>query len=209
MRTDSHQQVVRSDISADLYSAALDAGKIAWDIETSGLDWEKDQIGTCQIAFAGHAHVIALDRTAVPERLAALLSTSSVQKVFHHAPFDLRFMVKKWRVTPQNIACTKVASKIVDPQLQGADHSLKPALRRHLGVTVSKREQVSDWLADRLSQEQIAYATSDVAYLLDLSSVLERAAQRLKLTPLLEASWNYLPTRALLDVRGSGDVFDY
>mgnify|MGYP006194651211 CR=1 FL=1 len=51
------------------------------------------------------------DIAVPPDRLYEFLV--QVQKVFHHAPFDLRFMVAQWNVTPRNIACTKVASKML------------------------------------------------------------------------------------------------
>jgi ribonuclease D len=38
-----------------------------------------------------------------PSALATVLEDSTVEKVFHHAPFDLRFMVNAWRVSPAAI----------------------------------------------------------------------------------------------------------
>jgi hypothetical protein len=45
------QQVdlVEGDVTSDFEPAARDAATVAWDIETSGLDWRLDQIGTCQL----------------------------------------------------------------------------------------------------------------------------------------------------------------
>ena len=45
--------------------------------------------------------------------MLALLATPSVRKVFHHAPFDLRFLTGRWRATPRNVACTKVVGGYV------------------------------------------------------------------------------------------------
>jgi hypothetical protein len=50
-----------------------------------------------------------------PSALARLIEDNTVEKVFHHAPFDLRFMVSAWQVSPAAIRDTKVASKILDP----------------------------------------------------------------------------------------------
>ena len=205
----SHVQVLRGDLTRDLYEAVLAAGLVAWDIETSGLDWSSDSIGTCQVATEDDVAVVVLDDTSEPKFLCALLEDDQVQKVFHHAPFDLRFLVAQWGVTPRNIACTKVASKILDPGLQNSDHSLMPVLKRHLDVEISKDQQVSNWLAPDLSSEQVDYAAGDVANLVRLHKVLRAKCEDAGLTTLLFESFSDLPTRVHLDRRGSGAVFAY
>jgi ribonuclease D len=205
----SHVQVLHGDLPRDFYEAALGTGLVAWDIETSGLDWSSDSIGTCQIATETDIAIVVMEGVREPKFLCALLEDDQVQKVFHHAPFDLRFMVAQWDVNPHNVACTKVASKILNPELQNGDHSLMPVLKRHLGVDISKDQQVSNWLASDLSPEQIRYAAGDVANLVRLHKVLTAKCERAGLTGLLVESFSYLPTRVRLDLRGSGDVFAY
>lgn len=205
----SSVQVLLSDLPRDFYEAALGAELVAWDIETSGLDWSSDAIGTCQVATEDAIAIVVLDGTRAPKFLCALLEDDQVQKVFHHAPFDLRFMVAQWDVTPRNVACTKVASKILNPELANGDHSLMPVLKRHLDVDISKDQQVSDWLSQDLSPEQIRYAAGDVANLVRLHKVLMAKCEDAGLTPLLLESFKYLPTRVRLDLRGSEDVFAY
>lgn len=200
--------VLHGDLTGDFYDRALAIGRVAWDIETSGLDWSTAQIGTCQVAIEDQVAVVVVGARQ-PKHLAALLEEESVQKVFHHAPFDLRFMAFHWKARPANIACTKVASKILNPDLDSAEHSLKPVLQRHLGVAISKEQQVSDWLASNLTQEQIDYAAADVQYLIPLLDVLASDIQQVGQGRELAASFKYLPTRALLDIRGAGDVFAY
>lgn len=204
-------QVTRGDLDENFYWHALESSVVAWDIETSGLDWSTDRIGTCQIATAQTINIVLLDRDSdehAPKRLTTLLESSDTRKVFHHAPFDLRFMTFQWHVNAANIGCTKVASKILNPELANGDHSLMPVLQRHLGVTITKAEQRSDWLHE-LTEDQMRYAANDVAYLLPLFRALERKCQHQGLDGLLRASWEYLPTRVLLDLHGSGDVFSY
>jgi len=45
-----------------------------------------------------------------------------------------------------------------------------------MGVDMSKAQQSSDWGAERLSPEQLAYAASDVAYLHGLRTRLDAHA---------------------------------
>lgn len=207
--TDAVVEVLRDDLTHEFFEEAVEAGSVAWDIETSGLDWSRDSIGTCQIATERRLAIVVLKVGEEPKYLAALLEDVRVRKVFHHAPFDLRFMVRQWSTHPRNVACTKVASKILDPQLDNPEHSLKPVLQRHLGVEISKDQQVSDWLAPALSEDQLNYAAADVSHLLALYRTLLAKSRRAGVEVEVEASYAYLPTRVSLDLRGSGDVFAY
>lgn len=63
--------------------------------------------------------------------------------------------------------------------------------------------------ADVLSDAQLAYAANDVRYLLPLLHAQMAEADASAVRPLIEASFEYLPTRGALDIRGAGDVFVY
>jgi ribonuclease D len=209
MVTDAKVGVHKDDLDEAFLQACLAADKVAWDIETSGLNWREDSIGTCQVAVGPEIAVIQLSGWGPPPRLSALLEAPDVRKIFHHAPFDLRFMAYQWNVQPANIACTKIASKILDPHLPSSDHSLKPVLLRHLGVAISKEQQQSDWMARDLLGAQIRYAATDVEYLERLLDTLSEKAAKAGCSDLLDQSFQYLPTRVELDLRGIGDVFNY
>lgn len=197
------------DLSRGLFERALQSEIIAWDIETSGLDWRKSRMGTCQIATPDDIVVVQLDPGRVPERLAALLESTEVEKVFHHAMFDLRFMAWAWDVVPANVACTKILCKILEPELPSGEHSLLPTLSRHLGVVISKDEQRSDWTTAELRPEQIQYAAADVQHLTSLFEKLRADALAAGVWPLVSASFEYLPARVKLDLVDVGDVFVY
>lgn len=201
-------QVMHGDLEPLFFDNALAGGEAAFDIETSGLDWSLDRIGTCQVATRREIAVVILDG-GVPERLRALLEAPDVRKVFHHAPFDLRFMTYQWKAHAANVACTKIASKVLQPELETSEHSLMPLLARHLDVTISKDAQRSDWLQAELAPEQVDYAATDVAHLLELLDALLRKCAWAGATALVEESYRYLPTRVQLDIRGAGDVFVY
>ena len=124
---------------------------VGWDIETSGLDWRSDRIGTCQIFAEELGAVVVSLAGETPVRLAGLLENAHVVKVFHHAPFDLRFMVHAWGARPASIRCTKVASKLLDPQAPNEVHSLQNLAERFLDVRLSKGPvRTSDWSAATL-----------------------------------------------------------
>ncbi len=202
-------RVVDGDVSPELEWAARDEGRVAWDIETSGLDWRLDRIATCQLHVPGPGTEIIRVDGGIPERLRDLLASERVTKVFHHAPFDLRFMRHHWRVAPRSVACTKILSKILHPELEQKEHSLKPILLRYLNVHLDKSQQVSDWLAVSLTDAQVEYAAGDVAYLFPLFERLMEDAVANGVADLAETTFQYLPTRIETDLRGCGDVFAY
>lgn len=202
-------ELVSGDITPEFAWSARDGGLVAWDIETSGLNWSSDEIGTCQIHVPEFGTQIVQVQGQVPRRLRDLLSAEGVTKVFHHAAFDLRFMRHHWGVMPQNVACTKILSKIVRPDVDARAHSLQPTLREFLNVEVDKSHQVSDWLAPSLNVEQMEYAARDVEFLLPLRAHLMDLARLNGLADVVERTFAYLPTRIETDLRGCGDVFAY
>jgi ribonuclease D len=201
--------LLSDDVDEGFLARATRSGRIAWDIETTGLDWRSAHIGTVQIATVNEIAVVQLKPDQVPRRMSRLIASVSVEKVFHHAPFDLRFMAWSWHVEAHRVVDTKVLSKILDPAISSDQHSLKPLLERYLGVHITKDEQRSDWAASVLRTEQIAYAAADVRHLFALFDAMRKRAQDIGVWELACASFSYLPTRVALDLRGSADVYAY
>lgn len=202
-------RVFQGDIDDEWMQLVHDAGSVAWDIETTGLDLYAAHIATCQLAAAGRIAVVQVDPRGNPSRLSALLQNRVVRKVFHHAPFDLRFMTHHWQIEAANVACTKIAAKVVDPRRDRATYSLRPLLERYLDIVIDKSEQRSDWARANLSSEQIAYAATDVKHLQLLLDTLLRRAEEQGLLGLVQSSFAYLPARVQLDLLGAADVYAY
>lgn len=204
--------IQESDVSQKYYEKVLDREMVAWDIETSGLEWSEEEIGTCQL-YTPDAEVVIIkvqkDNTSnPPERLKALISNDSVKKVFHHAMFDLRFMSYHWEVFPRNVACTKISSKLLDPR-QEKDHSLQSLSKKYLNVELDKDEALSNWFSDKLREKQIRYAARDVIYLFEILDVLKEKLQERNLLSLAKACFDHIPTRVQLDIRGYDDIYTY
>lgn len=202
-------RLVEGDVSPDFEWRVRDCGFVAWDIETSGLDWRSDKIATCQLHTGEDETEIIQVNGHAPERLRELLTSARITKIFHHAPFDLRFMRYHWGAIPRSVACTKILSKIVHPELDPREHSLKPVLQRYLGVELDKSMQTSDWMKASLSSAQLRYAAKDVQFLPELLDRLMDEARAMGVADLVEATFDYLPTRVETDVLGCGDVFAY
>ena len=76
---------------------------------------------------------------------------------------------------------------------------------------MSKQQQSSDWAAAALSQQQMAYAASDVLHLHKLKARLEAMLVRDGRMAAAEACFRFLPERAALDLAGfeDQDIFSH
>ena len=74
-------------------------------------------------------------------------------------------------------------------------------MREVLNIDLSKQQQSSDWGAQSLSEAQLAYAASDVLHLHGLRERLDAMLAREGRTELAQACFEFLPTRARLDLR--------
>jgi ribonuclease D len=81
-------------------------------------------------------------------------------------------------------------------------HGLKNLLMELVGVDVSKQQQTSDWGSVVLSEAQKEYAASDVLYLHKLKAALEAILIREDRMDLAQRCFDFLPTRAELDLLG-------
>ena len=201
--------VTARDVSRAFLDAARKHKAVAWDIETSGLDWRSQRIGLCQILVKDHGlSIVKIKKNTTPPNLAAILQDASVQKIFHHAMFDLRFLCYHWRVTAENIACTKIASKLLDPE-KTEGHSLANLVQQYLGVTLDKASRRSDWLTWGLSSSQLLYAGNDVIYLPNLLDTLLQELQKKNRFDLAMRCFAHIPTQVQLEIQGFRNIYAY
>ena len=179
---------------------------VAVDSEAMGLRFGRDPLCVVQLSAGdGDAHVVRLNReTYDAPNLKRLLGDPSVLKILHFARFDVAMFALHLGVTTGPIFCTKIASKLARTYTDR--HGLKDVTRELLGIEHSKVQQSSDWGADALSQEQVAYAASDVLHLHALRARLEDILRREERLELALACFEFVPHRALLDLAGWEDV---
>jgi ribonuclease D len=200
--------VYKGDIPEDFFEWVSQVKIVGWDIETSGLDWRKEKIGTCQLYAPNKPPAIVKIGKTVPKNLCELLADESVKKIFHYALFDLSFMASHWQADPKNIACTKVAIKLLDPK-HAKKHSLASLLKEKMGVIIDKNEQCSNWLSPKLTDKQKEYAVKDAVYLPELLKKLEADLKSQDLLDLARQCWDHIPTEVQLEIKGIKDVFGY
>jgi ribonuclease D len=179
--------------------------EVAVDTETMGLVPSRDRLCLVQLSAGdGDAHLVQIRAGDAAPRLAALMADPAVTKLFHFARFDLAVLGRRLGVTVSPVWCTKIASRLVRTYTDR--HGLKDLLREVLEIDVSKAQQSSDWGADELTPAQLDYAASDVLYLHRLKAALEARLAREGRNELARACFDFLPTRAALDLAGWGDV---
>jgi len=192
----------RGDLPAGLSFGA----SVAIDTETLGLKPQRDRLCLVQLSAGdGNAHMVQFDGSdwSAP-RLKALLTDPAVTKIFHYARFDVAVLEHYLGVITTPIYCTKIASKLVRTYTDR--HGLKDLCGELLGIELSKQQQSSDWAAQQLSQQQLAYAASDVLHLHKLKASLDAMLVRQDRTAFAQACFDFLPVRARLDLAGFDDI---
>jgi len=180
---------------------------IAVDSETMGLSLVRDRLCVVQLSAGdGDAHVVQVggDLGYDAPNLKALLADPAVTKIFHYARFDVAMIRKYLGVVCTPVYCTKIASKLTRTNTDR--HGLKNLCSELLGVDLSKEQQTSDWGADRLSDQQLQYAANDVLHLHALKARLDELLAREGRADIARACFEFLPTRAGLDLLDWGDV---
>lgn len=185
----------------------LDLGPIvAIDCETMGLNPHRDRL--CLIQMSGgdgdcHLVQVAIGQTDAPN-LCRMLENPDVLKLFHFGRFDIAALYNAFGALTTPVYCTKIASKLVRTFTDR--HGLKTLLQDMIGIDISKQQQQSDWGAKELTSAQLDYAASDVLYLHQLKDAFDVLLAREGRTELAQACFDFLPTRAQLDLAGWPDI---
>lgn len=187
----------------------LYTGDIAVDTETLGLVPRRDRLCVVQLSPGdGSADVvqIAKGQRGAPN-LEALLGDQSRRKLFHYGRFDIAVLHHTFGVTAAPVFCTKIASRLTRTYTDR--HGLKDLTRELLEVDLSKQQQSSDWAAETLTPAQLEYAASDVLHLHALTEKLTERLRRDGREDHARACFEFLPTRAKLDLLGwqETDIF--
>jgi len=188
----------------------LDLGSIvAIDCETMGLNLYRDRLCLVQLSGGdGIAHMVQITegQDSAPN-LCKLLANEKILKVFHFGRFDIAVLLKTFGILTGPVYCTKIASKLIRTYTDR--HGLKNLLQELLDTDISKQQQSSDWGSETLTDAQLEYAASDVLYLHSLKNELDLRLKREGRLDLAKSCFDFLPTRAMLDLAGwpETDIF--
>jgi len=186
---------------------SVDLGPVvAIDCETMGLNPHRDRLCVVQMSSGdGDAHLVQIskDQTEAPN-LTSMLTNPDVLKLFHYGRFDIAALYHRFGALTAPVYCTKIASRLVRTYTDR--HGLKNLTQDLLGQDISKQQQMSDWGADTLTRAQMDYAASDVLHLHRLRDALDLRLAREGRSDLAQACFDFLPTRARLDLAGWPDT---
>ncbi len=180
---------------------------IAVDTETMGLITPRDRLCVVQLSDGGadeHLVRFAADSDYAAPNLKALLADPERLKLYHFGRFDIAAVQHYLGVVAAPAYCTKIASRLVRTYTDR--HGLKELVRELLGQDVSKQQQSSDWGSPHLSEAQKDYAASDVRFLHRMKEELDKRLIREGRMELAQKCFDFLPTRAALDLAGWPEI---
>jgi ribonuclease D len=172
-----------------------------------GLITPRDRLCVVQLSDGGDdQHLVRFNPGSdyAAPNLKALLADPARLKLYHFGRFDIAAIQHYLGVVAAPVYCTKIASRLVRTYTDR--HGLKELVRELLGQEISKQQQSSDWGGPVLSDAQKDYAASDVRYLHALKAELDRRLAREGRAALAQACFDFLPTRAALDLAGWPEV---
>ena len=150
----------------DFVSLGLQEDKYFLDTEFHREKTYFPQLALVQIALKSEIAVI--DPLGVDMNLLRPLFEGPGLCVLHAAQQDLDVLAQ---------SCGFIPSRILDTQLCAgfmghSQPSLASLLQSFLKITVPKGDRLTDWLRRPLTNDQLVYAASDVAYLEELSGII-------------------------------------
>jgi S-DNA-T family DNA segregation ATPase FtsK/SpoIIIE len=166
-----HYLTEASEIYNQIFQLSL--SKTLW-IDTEIADWytDKPKLALIQVLadytdLNGESAYIfdVLDKPdLVVYFINQIMVNSQIEKVFHNAGFDLKYLGKE---LAENVTCTlKIARKITKEVLQTTNLKLKTLAAELCHFSnVDAEEGSSDWGKRPLTQKQLNYAAMDTVYL--------------------------------------------
>ena len=117
----------------------------------------KNEVSLIQLSTGDLACLFRINKIGIPNELVDLLSDPGVIKAGVAVHDDVRFLKLVRKFVPEGFVDLQTLVKDFGIQSSG----LKKLAAIVLGFRISKRQQVTDWEADQLSEAQQIYAATD------------------------------------------------
>ena len=118
---------------------------------------KKNKVSLIQLSTDNLAVLFRINRIGLPDELISLLAEPSVIKAGVAIHDDLRFLKGVKKFYPEGFVDLQAFVKDFGIESSG----LKKLTAILLGFRISKRQQVTDWEAEQLSEAQMIYAATD------------------------------------------------
>ncbi len=165
---------------------------VAVDLEADSMYHYKEKVCLIQLT-AGQTHVV-IDPLGIKNisALKPIFAQSNIQKIFHGADYDVRSLFRDFQISIRNLFDTQLACRFLGIRETG----LEAVLWHRFNVRLDKKFQKKDWSQRPLPEEMIAYAITDVRYLIPLAKQLQN-----ELKEKDRLAWVYEECRHLSKVR--------
>ncbi|HOW09119.1 MAG TPA: 3'-5' exonuclease [Bacteroidales bacterium] len=143
----------------DVLPRLLKSEILGFDTETkpSFRKGRKNNVSLIQLATEDLACLIRINKIGIPSELAAILADPGIIKAGVAVHDDIKYLRKVKGFSPSGFIDLQ---KLV--REYGIENSgLKKLTAIILGFRISKRQQVTDWEAEELSEAQMIYAATD------------------------------------------------
>ena len=189
----------------DVLPTLLASKRLTVDVETTGLDPLTDHLRLIQLAVPGQG-VAIIDTRVVDVRLLDPVFDDERQVVLHNGTFDMSFLLQAGvDVRSTKILDTMLVEQVLEASSmtfpKGERYGLAATVERRLGMVLPKELQVSDW-SGSLSDDQLNYAATDAAVLLEVADVQERELRAAKLLRVAQLEGRAVPAVAWLELNG-------
>ncbi len=171
-------------------SECIQANILWLDTEVADFKTQKPRLSLIQVLdnpndMSGERSFI-LDVLEQPDVVANFISeimiNPAIEKVFHNASYDLRFLGAK---KAKNVTCTLDMAKKIPYYLLPLPNLKLQTLATEICnfQNINKQEQTSDWGQRPLTTEQIKYAYFDCIYLAQIHQKLLKLSQQVSTEP--------------------------
>ena len=143
----------------EVFPKLLGSDMLGFDTETRPTfkKGRKNSVSLIQLSSGDLAFLFRINRIGIPDELADLLSDPSVIKAGVAVHDDIRFLKGVRKFTPDGFIDLQNFVKDFGIQSSG----LKKLAAIILGFRISKRQQVTNWEAEQLTEAQLIYAATD------------------------------------------------
>ena len=143
----------------EVFPKLLGSNLLGFDTETRPTFTKggRNTVSLIQLSTADFAGLFRINKIGIPNELIKLLSDPSVIKAGVAVHDDIKFLKGVKKFTPEGFIDLQGFVKGFGIESSG----LKKLAAIVLGIRISKRQQVTDWEADKLTEAQQIYAATD------------------------------------------------
>jgi len=143
----------------EVFPRLLGSDLLGFDTETRPTfkKGRKNSVSLIQLSTGDLACLFRINKIGIPDELVKLLSDPSVTKAGVAVHDDIRFLKGVKKFSPDGFIDLQNFVKDFGIQSSG----LKKLAAIVLGFRISKRQQVTDWEAEQLTEAQLVYAATD------------------------------------------------